>query len=338
MTLGETDGTSTVAMDSSMSATATPATATTTTTGATSIATDTSSSSIGSSTVASTTDPTSGSSGDSSTAGDEMTEGSSTSGEELPVLASCSDLLAFSPGLADGIYIIDPDGPGAINGLEVYCDMTRDGGGWTLVMVSSDDGTPTWSFANADLMTGNETTLGDVRDRNRDFKSIAMHRVPFSALMFAHEPSGIWAVYEVPSNGMDLGSFMGSLPSPHCDAALPGNGIPLTAGTLTVEGDLCDTDLYFHVADWDGGAVTACADPLRPFNNATFGPLWNRAANGGCPFDDPVDASLGPSIQCVDCNPGEGMLERQGVGFGLAIGANTGMPTMAENYMHVLVR
>ncbi len=254
------------------------------------------------------------------------------------MLASCSDLLAFSPGLSDGIYVIDPDGPGAINGLDVYCDMTREGGGWTLVMVSSDDGTPTWSYENADLMTDNETTVGDVRDRNRDFKSIAMHRLPFSALMFAHEPSGVWAAYDVASNGMDLGSFMAAQPSPHCDAALPGNGIPLTAGTLTVEGNLCDTDLYFHIGDWDGGEVASCSNPLRPFNNTTFGPTWNRAANGGCPFDDPIDASLGPSIQCVDCNPGEGMLERQGVGFGTAIGGNTGMPSMAQNYMHVFVR
>lgn len=47
--------------------------------------------------------------------------------------ASCSELLAGAP-LADGTYTIDPDGADDRYGaVTVVCDMTTDGGGWTLI-------------------------------------------------------------------------------------------------------------------------------------------------------------------------------------------------------------
>ena len=59
--------------------------------------------------------------------------------------ASCLDLLQRGLSTGDGVYTIDPDGEAGEAPFEVVCDMTADGGGWTLVMVGDEatsGGTP----------------------------------------------------------------------------------------------------------------------------------------------------------------------------------------------------
>lgn len=49
------------------------------------------------------------------------------------VYRSCLETLQQGGQRADGRYLIDPDGAGGVPAFHVFCDMTEDGGGWTLL-------------------------------------------------------------------------------------------------------------------------------------------------------------------------------------------------------------
>lgn len=252
---------------------------------------------------------------------------------------SCLEFQSFTPNAQDGIITIDPDGAdGDVPEMDVLCHMSKSGGGWTLVFVASDDDVDTWTWNNRAKMAAEVAEVGSLDTPNLDFMSPAYHAIPASDLLFIHQPSDVWAHYaNVGSGTTTLGEIILAAGSPVCDYMLDDMGVELAAGTLTSSGMLCDTDLYFNLGDHEMD-LNSCMDFGSGSNTASFGPVWSANKGAGCPFDDPAEFGLGPHGPCGACPANFPSTEFNYLGFGNALGLNTGTAGEGENYMQIYVR
>jgi hypothetical protein len=75
---------------------------------------------------------------------------------------SCLTLLKSDPTLSDGSYILDPDGPGGAAPFSAFCDMTTQGGGWTLVARFSNQDASNWMLDNGSWWYDKTSEAGTV--------------------------------------------------------------------------------------------------------------------------------------------------------------------------------
>jgi hypothetical protein len=89
--------------------------------------------------------------GDATGTGDDARAPADSGEASSPLATSCKTLLAATPSTLgkNGLYTIDPDGAGTKPHLTVYCEMSLDGGGWTLVGRSAPGGAPPFGWTTA---------------------------------------------------------------------------------------------------------------------------------------------------------------------------------------------
>jgi large repetitive protein len=203
--------------------------------------------------------------------------------------SSCLEILERGYSAGTGLYTVDTNGYGnAPSPEEVYCQMSWEGGGWTLI-AANDPADSQW---NDDTVTnsvifGSADSLPIAGGGGGDYKGDIWISLAFSDLLFSD--GVIYAEYEGASDGsVSWHDFQNTVPLGNCGTD-SGQSFELTNGLL-LGGSLCNTDLFIHPTNLNGDSAS-CSAAFGAAGHA-FGPAWSTDNGDGCPLDEPASSSF----------------------------------------------
>lgn len=192
------------------------------------------------------------------------------------VYASCSE--AYGLGWRDdGVYDLDVTGGDESDKFATQCDMTREGGGWTLVASIADDGQNNWNYAQRANFTNN-VTFGDANSPEQDFKNPAWSGVSGSRLMLAHgSNTGKYALYDSFVSGSAVSSKYST-----SNSVSPEYYASKVSGSWVEDCHQSGKDLAFRTNMHDDDT------DISHVNNAGWavGFVFRSQNNGSCYYDD----------------------------------------------------
>jgi len=219
------------------------------------------------------------------------------------VPTSCKNALDAGVATQDGAVSMDPEQDG-VGVFDALCDMTTDGGGWTLVAsFVNDDGTVHWSRPEGVTHWQNDSTFGDLLTyTGADFKSEAFSAVVGTDLMVT-DANG-FVSFDTPLGGDTLLALMTSFSTCQTTAVLgPGDAeIASSSATYASNGML-----GFYVGDPNSSDTCAFSgnhndSSMISISATGCGSMgmgqWGTNYNSGMDWH----ATLNESDVCVACD------------------------------------
>lgn len=183
------------------------------------------------------------------------------------VLDNCKSILNGSHSRGDGIYAINQGG----TEFNAYCNMTLDGGGWTLTAVMADDANEYWTWTNRNKFRDG-SVYGSVNALTNDYQGEAWNFVTGDQVLLAPGNESKYLRYDTVLSNQTLKSIYPSentTSSTHSVSKINGSWWKSSC-------DSGDYSMRTKTPDSDGNG----------WDQGSLGFIWKSTNNNGCSWDD----------------------------------------------------